>query len=514
MDLSGKALINGDQCHHGRAPIIWKPSTGETYIYRQLDTSKQEIRLFQIEVNAMGEVEGHLEHVNLKQFHRHPVSSFGNPSALHYRALSYTWGPPTPCVDITIDGKTFSVRQTLYNFFRLYWWKCQNEYIWIDQICINQADIPERNAQVNMMSNIYKDADVIVWLGEAAPDSGVAFDELETWAERPREELSGSWFNNMKKEAESAIIEVLAREYWSRLWIVQELILARNITFCLGDRKIARRVLGDGIKKIWDSSGLVSRLLQPTSRPIVEFLSKLPDLIRDILLTNDTSDGKHSLPLSKAIMKYAPQKCTDHRDKVYGLQALVLPAQRLVVDYSKPLEAVFEDVMKAAIRHGDVAKNSMYLGKVDDGYYSMPYAVMLARTMLGTSDVSRFQDHLRALEWSHGLLCVVLDLPLMRVCDLWQVWSEMWDNLVQSAIMPRQKQLAGKLLRRSQCYQERLRSDPQWIQCTAYFDEAAGTPFYKQLKDEVRQMVEEAAKDCGFAIVDGFLVHPDDPLWK
>ena len=42
--------------------------------------------------------------------------------------------------------------------------------LWIDSICINQTDIPEKNIQVAMMGEIYNKADqVVIWLGEWTP---------------------------------------------------------------------------------------------------------------------------------------------------------------------------------------------------------------------------------------------------------------------------------------------------------------------------------------------------------
>jgi Heterokaryon incompatibility protein (HET) len=42
-----------------------------------------------------------------------------------------------------------------------------SEYIWIDQICIDQNANVERNRQVHWMGQIYRRADyVIAWLGE------------------------------------------------------------------------------------------------------------------------------------------------------------------------------------------------------------------------------------------------------------------------------------------------------------------------------------------------------------
>jgi hypothetical protein len=42
--------------------------------------------------------------------------------------------------------------------------------MWIDQLCINQEDTPERNDQVSIMGKIYRGAaQVIVWLDQLLP---------------------------------------------------------------------------------------------------------------------------------------------------------------------------------------------------------------------------------------------------------------------------------------------------------------------------------------------------------
>lgn len=48
------------------------------------------------------------------------------------------------------------------------WRKIATAPLWVDAICFNQADIGERNTQVNMMARIYTSARaVFVWLGAA-----------------------------------------------------------------------------------------------------------------------------------------------------------------------------------------------------------------------------------------------------------------------------------------------------------------------------------------------------------
>ena len=50
---------------------------------------------------------------------------------------------------------------------------------WIDAICINQADIEEKNDQVPMMRDIYMIAKrVVAWLGDITPNLQLVIEEM------------------------------------------------------------------------------------------------------------------------------------------------------------------------------------------------------------------------------------------------------------------------------------------------------------------------------------------------
>jgi len=52
--------------------------------------------------------------------------------------------------------------------------------IWVDALCINQADTDERNEHVKMMGEIYSKASAVhIWLGEPMGDDGRAVRTLE-----------------------------------------------------------------------------------------------------------------------------------------------------------------------------------------------------------------------------------------------------------------------------------------------------------------------------------------------
>lgn len=69
-----------------------------------------------------------------------------------YLALSYAWGDALDLRFITLDGCNFPVSRNLESFLRSFRRPNDCCSIWIDQISINQEDIPERNSQIRLMS--------------------------------------------------------------------------------------------------------------------------------------------------------------------------------------------------------------------------------------------------------------------------------------------------------------------------------------------------------------------------
>jgi len=125
-----------------------------------------------------------------------------------YIALSYTWGSPENPQKIYLNGHKVEVGENLHSFLRhaccdadapgrevffdptLTEIESELRYLlpnfdtlghfWVDALCIDQNNIPERNSQVSRMKDIYEDAKkVVIWLGPAADDSDLAMDMIE-----------------------------------------------------------------------------------------------------------------------------------------------------------------------------------------------------------------------------------------------------------------------------------------------------------------------------------------------
>jgi hypothetical protein len=79
-----------------------------------------------------------------------------------YDALSWCWGMAQPTSHLTIrkQGRLYSMKVQLGLVAALKALRHPQEdrYLWIDAICINQAEVGERNHQVEIISVIYSQA--------------------------------------------------------------------------------------------------------------------------------------------------------------------------------------------------------------------------------------------------------------------------------------------------------------------------------------------------------------------
>ncbi|KAF2190362.1 HET-domain-containing protein, partial [Zopfia rhizophila CBS 207.26] len=155
-----------------------------------------------------------------------------------YEALSYVWGSPLDTREIEVNGKPFHVTSNLAAALHslrsthhrgeyivscpedgIYGDNPRRKVLWIDALCIDQNNIPEKNKQVQQMSLIYSSAQtVICWLGPNTNNSERALDVINTWLR--------DWFLWNFKDLD-ALARFFEQEWFSRIWIVQEVVLAR-----------------------------------------------------------------------------------------------------------------------------------------------------------------------------------------------------------------------------------------------------------------------------------------------
>lgn len=137
-----------------------------------------------------------------------------------YTALSYAWGSSEMTASVLLNGVEYGVTPALLEAMQHLRMvdQCQTNFWCIDMLCVNQYDDAERGHQVGIMRHIFQSASrVVAWLGPAASDTSHLMRRLKQWS------TSGDcWLNEA--------LELLFRPYWTRLWVVQELCVARNIS--------------------------------------------------------------------------------------------------------------------------------------------------------------------------------------------------------------------------------------------------------------------------------------------
>jgi len=168
-----------------------------------------------------------------------------------YSALSYTWGSPVQERFIDCDGLRLGVTLNLWKALRSLRQATDTRTFWIDAICINQKNIHERNSQVRLMKEIYQRAvEVVVWLGEDKQNSadGVSLLPRIHAAALNGKLLQGPDSLSMRLDQAglpgfdsivwTSLAELYRRSWFTRIWVVQELAVAKPATVLCGGRRV------------------------------------------------------------------------------------------------------------------------------------------------------------------------------------------------------------------------------------------------------------------------------------
>jgi hypothetical protein len=183
-----------------------------------------------------------------------------------FHALSYTWGPPrkgqaeytdADKVAIVLNGVEFDVYPNLMHALVQLKKSSLAVFYWIDAICINQGDITERETQVSIMDRIYGSArQVDIWLGMAGSFSNEVLRMIQQMARIAESQVDKFYeigqggllfaFENpeilqryglpaITEELWYAFIDFFERKWFKRVWILQEVALAKSAVVLWGD---------------------------------------------------------------------------------------------------------------------------------------------------------------------------------------------------------------------------------------------------------------------------------------
>lgn len=296
---------------------------------------------------------------------------------LDYEALSYAWGKRSKTRAIEVNGQELQISLNLWEFLdrssryvlvhpveggRVYRPEAPH-YLWIDQICIDQSSVEEKNHQVQRMAEIYEQATwVTLWVGPGTPENELLIDTL-----------SNGWYTlnfgddyGTRKAQEAQVLEsvetLFAQPYWSRLWVIQEILLAKQVVISFGKRSMLWTKLYDhnAIKDLVLDISVPPRL---GSRALAISTSVKTLLQRKSAYFVATGNDKR-FTLEAALANFSTLQCEDPRDKVYGLIALIstyvwserdshrrLKPVSIRVDYSEDAPMLFWRIVALLLDH-------------------------------------------------------------------------------------------------------------------------------------------------------------------
>lgn len=280
---------------------------------------------------------------------------------MDYEAISYVWGTPKERKPITCEGQrayiTTSLAQILYHLRD----EQKPRLLWADGICINQRDVIEKGHQVQHMGEVFAKATrVLVWLGPDTKDHNVeramrTIDYINDYVpipDSPSTDLTLSTLDEHMQEqgilsAWNNLQHLFDRQWWQRIWCVQETILSRSTLLICGDAEIDGSLLGHFTR--WHHK---QRWLGDFTPP--SFNQK--GVFSAYRRMNKWGWTGHFL---EVIDTFRGLEATDSRDKIYALLGLVQLNKntdlKISVDYHKSLPEVLYDAIKQSVHsEGDL----------------------------------------------------------------------------------------------------------------------------------------------------------------
>jgi hypothetical protein len=265
-----------------------------------------------------------------------------------YVALSYTWEPCHPQQQILVDGKNVIIGHNLACYLKTVVVKCQKDQKaslqWIDQICIDQHSNQEKSHQVSLMYQIYSNAAIVhIWLGESADDSDYAIQVMHSKRaslfiklDHKYDDFKQGFLERhpywcrlaLSKRERQALIAFSNRQYWQRLWIVQEVVVSQKARVLCGYAHINWVILANFFHAFSNN-----------------------DFLKHILWLSTIEAGYKlgfQSSLDTFLGLFRKQKCSIVQDRVYGLLAIAEPnstGAQLQPDYSRTVHETYEDVI-------------------------------------------------------------------------------------------------------------------------------------------------------------------------
>jgi hypothetical protein len=239
------------------------------------------------------------------------VHKLCDPNRPTFEAFSYTWadsqGNSSLCEAIFI-GPQYNILPVTKNCLAAL--RCfrtsLDRLVWVDAICINQFNLDERGHQVSLMRDVYMSAArVLTYLGNCDEGLGDVM-KLSHYNDGTSHNFHGS--------APVDVSSILRLPYFSRIWVIQEVLLSTSATLSFDTHTMHWQ----------DFRDLARHSPSDQDRKSTSVLVEL------------SNSRKGDMSLWSWLRATEDSRCGDLRDRVYGLMGLITKRDRinLPVDYS------------------------------------------------------------------------------------------------------------------------------------------------------------------------------------
>ncbi|KAI0975120.1 heterokaryon incompatibility protein-domain-containing protein [Xylaria arbuscula] len=267
-----------------------------------------------------------------------------------YEALSYVWG------DKADSRPLFIIGSNLHSALRHLRLDNSKRIIWCDIICINQLDTKERAREILRMADIYRTAlAVLIWLGPESDDSALAMEAIEYagaqihiepklrmwWPIQdadPRFAPGGQEVPFSDREMQ-AIKRLIARSWFKRLWVRQEVTLASSAVVICGTQRVSW-------KHFIAAAAFLDTFIRLGGTTDAPFGRDLYNLFEFACLKSyeNIMDIFHACRACE---------CTEDHDRVYALLGLLSSQQMIPIqpDYGLGVKRVYQDLVMKYYQH-------------------------------------------------------------------------------------------------------------------------------------------------------------------
>jgi hypothetical protein len=310
------------------------PTPSISYQYSPLEDPEDSIRILQI---TPSQNRDEPIHCTVSQ------ERLSDPGLI-FEALSYTWGNPEKTASILVGDNKASLVVTMNCFQALVNLRLPDasRAMWIDAVCINQEDIPERSSQVRIMDSIFgKAVETIIYLGEETSSSRIVFAELaeaakagkamaKLWADYD-EEYPKPNRPRPSTEVVEALDNLLLRPWFRRVWVLQEVYASKSRRFMCGSNHAHWNELQDCLMG-YSGTRVTKQFL-----PIIFHLRHMeyqqsPNIWYD---------------LWKRLIDTRAVSATDGRDRIFALKAFLGKDRKEMselINYSMDIRSLFAKV--------------------------------------------------------------------------------------------------------------------------------------------------------------------------